>query len=286
MSAQLSRRAMLALALAGCGRSSKPEGATSGRRLVTVGGPISEIVAALGAGGEIIGVDTSSTFPASLAQLPKVGYQRTLSPEGILALRPTAVIASQDAGPPAVLEQLRGAGVQVQIIQAEPSSAGALAKIRGVAAAIGRASQGEELASRLTRELEAIPALCASKPRLRVLCVHARGAGAVLVSGAGSAAEAMVRLVQAEPAAPEIRGNQPLTPEAALAAKPDVLLTTTHGVEGLGGVDGLLKTPGLGETPAGKARRVIVMDDLLLLGFGPRTAEAARGLLEALHGRA
>ena len=283
MSAELSRRALLALALAGCG-ATRPGGAGA-RRLVTVGGPISEIAAALGVDGEIVGVDTSSTFPASLARLPRVGYQRTLSPEGILALRPSAVIASQDAGPPAALEQLRGAGVDVQIIQAEPSPAGAMKKIRGVAAAVGRGPRGEELASRLAGELEAIPALCASKPRLRVLCVHARGAGAVLVSGAGSAAEAMLRLVQAEPAAPEIRGNQPLTPEAALAARPDVLLTTTHGVEGLGGVDGLLKVPGLGETPAGKARRVIVMDDLLLLGFGPRTAEAARGLLEALHGR-
>lgn len=283
----LSRRAALALlALGACKRSAPPEPSSGApRRLVSVGGPISEIVFALGVGGEVIGVDSSSAFPAEAARLPQVGYQRTLSAEGILALHPSMVLASQDAGPPAALEQLRSAKIPVHVIQAEPSAAGASAKIRAVAAALGRGPQGEALVAALEKSLAEARALAAGKPKLRVLCVYARGAGTVLISGKGSAAAAMVELAGAENAAPGIEGSKPLTPESALAARPDVLLATTHGIAGLGGVDGLLKQPGLGDTPAGKARRVVVLDDLLLLGFGPRTGDATRQLIEAIHGR-
>jgi iron complex transport system substrate-binding protein len=282
----VSRRAALALlALGACKRSAPPEPSGAPRRLVSVGGPISEIVFALGAGGEVIGVDSSSTFPAEAARLPQVGYQRTLSAEGILALHPSMVLASQDAGPPAALEQLRSAKIPVHVIPAEPSAAGASAKIRGVAAALGRGPQGEALVTALERSLAEARALAEGKPKLRVLCVYARGAGTVLISGKGSAAAAMVELAGAESAAPGIEGSKPLTPESALAARPDVLLATTHGIAGLGGVDALLKQPGLGDTPAGKARRVVVLEDLLLLGFGPRTGEATRQLIEALHAR-
>jgi iron complex transport system substrate-binding protein len=283
---RISRRASLALlALAACKPSSSSDAAPAARRLVTVGGAITEIAFALGVGGEIVGVDSSSTFPAEATRLPQVGYQRALSAEGVLALRPTLVLASQDAGPPAALEQLRGAGVAVRVIPGEPSAEGAQAKIRGAAAALGRADQGEALATRLGVALKEAQAQADGKPRLRVLCVFARGAGTVLISGKGSAAAAMVALAGAENAAPEIEGSKPLTPESALAARPDVLLATTHGIEGLGGVDGLLRQPGLADTPAGKARRVVVLDDLLLLGFGPRTGEALRRLIEELHGR-
>jgi iron complex transport system substrate-binding protein len=292
---RLSRRASLALLLLAACKPSSASGeaggtggggaTTVGRRLVTVGGSLTEIAFALGVGGEIVGVDSSSTFPAEATKLPQVGYQRALSAEGVLALRPTLVLASQDAGPPAALEQIRSAGVAVQVIQAEPSAEGALAKIRRAAAALGRAAEGEALATRLDSALKEAQAQANGKPRLRVLCVYARGAGTVLISGKGSAAAAMVALAGAENAAPEIEGSKPLTPESALAARPDVLLATTHGIEGLGGVEALLRQPGLADTPAGKARRVVVLDDLLLLGFGPRTGEAVRRLIEELHRR-
>lgn len=284
---ELTRRGLLGwlggLALAGCQRTAGP--APAGRRLVTVGGAITEAVYALGAGGDVVGTDTSSLFPAEATRLTQVGYQRTLSAEGVIALRPTLVLASQDAGPPAALEQIRAAGVTVEVIPAPPSIAGAQAKVRAVGQKLGRTREAEEIAARI--EKEAAPGIArgqAVTAKPRVLAVFARGPGAVMVSGRGSAAASMIELAGGQSAAEGIEGTKSLTSESAIASRADILLATTAGLESMGGVDGLLRTPGLAETPAGKARRVVMLDDLLLLGFGPRTGEAVTRLAGALHG--
>src|SRR5688500_2465583 len=74
-------------------------------RIVTLNGDSAEIVFALGLGAEVVGTDTSATFPAEAVGRPKVGYQRQLSAEGILSLNPTVAIGSSEAGPPEVLDQ-------------------------------------------------------------------------------------------------------------------------------------------------------------------------------------
>jgi iron complex transport system substrate-binding protein len=73
-------------------------------------------------------------------------------------------------------------------------------------------------------------------------------------------------------------GYKPLTAEAVVAAAPDVILMPARGLESIGGIDGLLTIPGIALTPAGSMRRVIAMDDLYLLGFGPRLGQAVREL--------
>lgn len=136
--------------------------ATEGQRIVSVGGELTEIVYALGAEARLVGVDTTSQWPTATRALPKVGYMRTLSAEGVLSLAPTLVLATTHAGPPVVLAQLREAGVPLLVLPAEPSLAGAESKIRGVADALGLESQGEVLVrtlrSRVERALAGIPA--------------------------------------------------------------------------------------------------------------------------------
>jgi iron complex transport system substrate-binding protein len=78
-------------------------------------------------------------------------------------------------------------------------------------------------------------------------------------------------------------GYKPLSPEAATSLAPDILLVTTQGLEQSGGEAALLAAPGVSLTPAAKNGHVIAMDALLLLGFGPRTAEAALELNSRLN---
>lgn len=107
-------------------------------RVVAVGGALTEIVHALDVGGQLVGIDTTSTWPAAATgRLPKVGYQRALSAEGVLSL----LLATTDAGPPAVIAQLRAAGVEVRLLSAEPSLTGVRDKVRGVARALGRGAR-------------------------------------------------------------------------------------------------------------------------------------------------
>jgi iron complex transport system substrate-binding protein len=88
-------------------------------RIVSLNGDITEVIFALGLGKSVVATDTSATYPAGAAALPKIGYQRTLNAEGILSFSPTVVIGNVDAGPPPVIQQLRDASVPVVILPIE-----------------------------------------------------------------------------------------------------------------------------------------------------------------------
>lgn len=259
--------------------------ASSAQRVISLGGPITEIVYALGAQDALVAADLSSTYPEAAAQLPKVGYQRTIAAEGVLALRPTLVLATSEAGPPPAIEQIKKAGVTLTVIPSEHSQEGAKAKIRGVAAALNRTEQGERLCSALDSAMAVATARRDSAGAgPKVIFIYARGAGALQISGQGTAADAMIALAGGKNAVSGYEGYKPLTPEAVLAAAPDVIVMTSSGLQSLGGADGLLRTaPGLDKTPAGKTKRIVALDDELLLGFGPRLGEATLRLIEMLH---
>lgn len=274
--------AVVALAL-GIGLTATAPAAAA-ERIVTAGGDLTEIVYALGAGEQVVGADTSSVYPATAAAVPKIGYQRQLPAEGILALTPTLVLVSDEAGPPAALAQLRDAGVRVEVVGADDTPAGAAVKIRRVAALLDRAAAGEQLVAAMDAALAQARADRAADPtQPRVLFLYARGPGTLLVAGRHTPADAMIALAGGRNAAAALDGFKPLTAEAAVAAQPDVVLMLARGVDSLGGADAVWQQPGLAQTPAAQGRRLVTMDDLYLLGFGPRLGEAVRELGRQLH---
>lgn len=268
--------------------SGEPDAPDAEARIVCVGGALTEIVFALGAGDRVVGVDSGSTWPPEARERGQLGYQRALSAEGVLALHPSLVLVTPDAGPPEALQQLRDAGVALRVLPAELTPDGALARIAAVAQALGRPAQGEALREALQRDLDqARDLLAAARAREpsppRVLCVYARGPGALFACGAGTALDAMVALAGGLNALGDLRGGHPLGAESALAAAPDAIVLPAGSAEICGGTEALLADAGLQHTPAGRARRVIVLDDLPLTGFGPRMGAALVELVRALH---
>ncbi len=257
------------------------------RRIVSAGGALTEIVWALGAERELVGVDTTSLFPAAARALPSVGYARTLSAEGVLSLKPTLVLATREAGPPAVIEQLRAARVQLETVDIAHRLDGVTAAVRQVAALIGRGAEGDKLATALAADGAAaerhVQQRRNGRAAPRVLFILSHSMAQVRIAGRDTAADAVITLAGGHNAFGDVVGYKPLTPEAAIAAAPDVILTTDQGLEAAGGIDGLLKAPGLAATPAGRARRVVSLDALLLLGFGPRLPQAVTQLADRLH---
>lgn len=255
------------------------------RRAVSVGGAVTEIVYAVGAGGALVGADSTSTFPTPAEKLPRVGYMRQLSAEGVLALKPDLLVATAEAGPPAVLSQIESTGVPVRRLAVRHSIDSLRENVREVAGLFGAVEGGRRVTAEIDAQwatARARAAAATGKPR--VLFVLAHGGGAPMVAGDGTAAEAMIAYAGGVNAVRGMQGYKPLTAEAALAAAPDVILITQQGLDEAGGIDRLLTRPGLSLTPAGRARRVIAMDALYLLGFGPRLPGAVLDLASRLHG--
>ena len=252
-------------------------------RIVSIGGSVTEIVYALGAEDRLVAVDSTSLYPEVATELPDVGYMRRLSAEPILALEPDHILAIADAGPKPVLDQLREAGVEITIIDDEPSPEGIVGKIEDVAQALGLVDRGEALTGQVAANFDTLAAEIdeVSVPQ-RVMFVLNTGRGAPMVGGTGTSADAIIRLAGAENAVTDLDGYKPLSPEAAIEAAPDVILTMNRSVEVSGGEEALLALPDIALTPAGQNEALISMEGLFLLGFGPRTPEAARKLAAAL----
>lgn len=253
-------------------------------RIVTLGGSVTEIVYALGAGEQVVGVDASSIYPEEAQANPSMGYFRQVPAEGVLSMNPSLVLALDGTGPPSVLEQLRSAGVRVESVPDESSVDGAKQKIRRIGAILERTDEAEALIQQMEQDLADARALReATSTTPRALFVYARGSGTMNVAGRGTSAEAMIELAGATNAITGFEGFKPLTDEAVVNAAPDVIVMLERGLESVGGVDGVLEQASLNLTPAGQNRRVVAMDDLLFLGFGPRLGEAVRELTVKLH---
>ena len=121
-------------------------------RLITAGGGITEIAYLLGAQDQLVGTDTTSLYPAAALKTAKVGYMRQLSAEGLLSLKPDAMIATTEAGPPVVIDQIRSAGVRVELIEADHTWAEVQRKIAAVARLGAREREGLNLRNRLDAE--------------------------------------------------------------------------------------------------------------------------------------
>lgn len=253
-------------------------------RIITLEGPVTEIVYALGAGDRIIATDSSSTYPEAATQLPQVGYVRQLSAEPVLALDPTLILTTDQAGPPEAVEQLRESGVTVVQFPSAASVEESYALIRNIAAALDLEEKGEELIAKMEADLaEAAALLEQVETTPRVLFIYARGVDTVMGGGLGTGVDVILEMAGAENAITEFEGYQPLTAEAAVTAAPDAYLLFTSGLASVGGPEGLLQIPGLGQTPAGENQQVFAMDGLLLTGFGPRVGEAVLELIHLLH---
>ena len=256
-------------------------------RIVSLNGDITETIVTLGLAKNLAGVDISATYPEKLvAGIQKIGYQRTLAAEGILSLRPSLVIGTPTAGPASTIEQLRSAGVPVLIIPEYKDLDAGARKLRAVGRALGVPKRGEKLARQVETQIAvAKREVTRAATRPKVAFLYVRGTQVQQIGGVGSGADAMIEAAGGVDVGKSIgiQGFKQLTAESLVAAQPDVLLLLSAGLQSVGGVDGLLRLPGVAQTPAGRNRRVIAYDDLMLLGLGPRTGKALRLLIRGLH---
>ena len=252
-------------------------------RIVSLDGTVSEIIYELGLESRLVGVDVTSTYPASLQKLPQVGHNRSIGAEGVLAQRPTLVLTTDKAVVKAsVLDQLRQAGVEVRIFKQEFSAAGARHLIREVASSCQVPAKGEVLIKRMDADLAKVKK---TSGQPKVLFIYARGAGTMFVAGAGTPVETMIELAGGKNAAQGFADFKPLTAEALVVANPDVILLFDSGLESLRGPGGLLGVPGIAQTQAGKNKRFITMDGHLLTGFTPRLGKALAELARKIESK-
>ena len=214
---------------------------------------------------------------------PNVGYLRALSAEGVLATNPTLILASKDAGPPPVVAALKASSIPYVEIPDDDTPEGVAAKIRFVAAEVGAQEAGEALAKDVERDFALLAEQRAkiTKP-VRALFVLSVQSGRATVGGSNTSADAILKLAGAENIAAGTPGYKPMADEAAVELAPEAIVTMRHGRAGMPS-NGIESVKAFESSPAVQNKRVIDMDGLYLLGFGPRCARAARELMADLY---
>jgi iron complex transport system substrate-binding protein len=257
---------------------------TDTSRILSIGGDVTEILYALKADDKIIAVDSTSQFPAdALKTKANVGYLRALSSEGVLSTNPSLIIAGKDAGPPPVVTVLKASSIPYIEVPDNQTPEGVAAKIRFIASVVGAQAAGDALAKDVENDFALLAEQRAKigKPK-RALFILSVQNGRATIGGANTSADAMIKLAGAENVATGAQGYKPLADEAAVELAPDAIVTMQHGRNGppsahIGSVKSLQASPAL------QNQRVIEMNGLYLLGFGPRCARAARELMIALY---
>ena len=249
-------------------------------RVVVLANGVAEIIQSLNAQSIIVGRNISSTED-SLSDIPIVTSGHQVLPEKVLALKPDLVLIDASTGPKAAIETIKSAGITVIETPESWSLKDLPIKVRAVGRAIGAQNQAEELVKQLNKSLGA--SMVKNSPRVAFL--YLRGTSSVyLIGGAGSGADSLLTAIGAIDVGAQTldRPFNTLTAESLAELNPDVILVMSKGLESVGGIDGLLKLPGVAQTRAGKNSAVIDVDDSLLLSFGPRTPSLVDALARAL----
>ncbi|MGW1776578.1 heme/hemin ABC transporter substrate-binding protein [Streptomyces sp. NPDC002104] len=262
----------------------------SAERVIPLTGGLNEIVFTLGLGPKVVAKDITATFEQA-ADLPVVTRGHDVSAESVLSLRPTLVLAETTSGPAEAIQQIRDAGVPLLVVAPAKSLDDVAKRTETVASALGVEEAGARLNQRTADRIAAArKALPASGKKPRVAFLYLRGTASVyLMGGSDSGAGSLLEAAGAVDTGPQSglgKDFTPITSEALAAAAPDAILVMSKGLESVGGVDGLVKIPGVAQTPAGMDRRVVTVDDGVLLNYGPRTDQVLTSLITQLYGKA
>ncbi|MER7344450.1 ABC transporter substrate-binding protein [Streptomyces aurantiacus] len=256
-------------------------------RIVPLTGSLNEIVFTLGLGENVVARDITATFQQA-KKLPVVTRAHDVSAESVLSLKPTVVLADTTTGPAEAIDQIRAAGIPVVVLEPAKSLADVGPRIGAVAGALGVEKAGEQLKSRTEQRISKVrDGVPAQSKKPRVAFLYLRGSASVyLLGGRDSGAGSLLEAAGAVDAGKESglkKDFTAITSEALAKAAPDAILVMTKGLDSVGGVDGLVKIPGVAETPAGLDRRVVSIEDGVLLNYGPRTDEVLKSLVDQLY---
>ncbi|WP_438468523.1 heme/hemin ABC transporter substrate-binding protein [Vibrio vulnificus] len=254
-------------------------------RIISAGSAVTELILALHAEQSLIAVDVTSQLPDG-QQLPKIGYHRRLSAEGLLALTPTTLIGSDEMGPAPVLQQLKSTGVDIEVVNTQANVDGLKARIDQIAAILNKPQEAQQLKSLVDQQVQSLKANQPTNQKKKVLFLLIHEGRAANVAGTDTTPDAIINLAGAiNPAADKITAYKPLSSESMVEMQPDVILVSGRSFEKLGGPDAIIKMmPLLAATPAGQNKQIMTIDGAALVGgLGLKSLAEAKRLNQLLY---
>lgn len=242
-------------------------------RIVALANGAAEVINSLGLRSSLVGRDIASTTP-ELKSIPIVTSGHQVIAEKVISLKPNLVIIDSGVGPKSALDAIRRAKIKVSEVPQAWNMNDIYVKVAAIGKLVGESSQADELIKRMKVSIKKSKSTLGWQPK--IIFLYLRGPSSIyLIGGPGSGADSLINTIGGSDIGAKTLKNpfNPLTSEALIAANPDVFLVMKNGLKSVGGVSGFMKLPGVAQTNAGKNKKILSVDDSLLLSFGPRTPD-------------
>lgn len=255
-------------------------------RIVALNATTFEIAEGLGQKNKVVGVDNGALFLDSTKDLPKVGHPYRPSVEGIISLKPDIVIATQDSLPETSAQQLRAAKVPVLVLSTSYKDGynGLYERIKIMGKVLDSENQARKLIKKIKKDVADLEkSVREIKQKKKVFFLYAHSTSDARIYGKDTGSHFLIELIGARNAADFATGVKPLTAEAMVQASPDSIIMMQRGLDAVGGLSGAAKMPGVSLTPAGKEKKIFVVDNTVRW-IGPRFPAFAKKLFNEVYG--
>ncbi|MGF1844275.1 ABC transporter substrate-binding protein [Vibrio clamense] len=265
---------------------SVPSAAFAKERIISAGSAVTELIFALDAQESLVAVDVTSKMPQT-ENMPKIGYHRQLSPEGLLALKPTRIIGSDEMGPQSTLDLLAQSSINVNVVNTKPTIQGLLDRIDEIAKITNQTQKAASIKATVNQKVAKLNSnIPQDSKQKKVIYLLLHEGRAPYVAGKETTMDELIRLAGGiNPASDSISSFKPVSMEAMLLMQPDVILVSNRSIKKLEGIDNIIKSiPTLSSTPAGQYKQVIgIKGSALVGGLGLATLDEAERLNTLLY---
>lgn len=242
-------------------------------RIVALANGSAEVITSLGLKSSLVGRDIASTTP-ELKSIPLVTSGHQVIAEKVISLKPNLVIVDSSVGPKSALDAIKKAKIKISSVPQAWNLNDIYIKVAAIGKLVNETKQADDLIKSMKASITRSKSDLGWKPK--VIFLYLRGPSSIyLIGGPGSGADSLVNAIGGSDIGAKTLKNpfNPLTSEALIAANPDVFLVMSNGLKSVGGISGFMKLPGVAQTNAGKNKKILSVDDSLLLSFGPRTPD-------------
>lgn len=254
-------------------------------RIISAGSVVTELIYALGAEQQLIAVDVTSKHLLTGNNIPQVGYHRSLSAEGLLALNPSYLVGSNEMGPDTTLANLRSSNVNVLVVPPGNSIEDLYRRIDIIAELTGTTSKAEKLKLTVKQDIDNLSTYELTRSPKVIFLMLKKGRPAT-VGGRETTVDKIISLSGAtNPASEAVRSYKPLSIESVVALQPDYILVSERAWNSLQGYDGIMTAfPLLAATPAGQPDKILsIPSHALIGGFGIASIQLAQKLRDKFN---
>ncbi|WP_271853828.1 ABC transporter substrate-binding protein [Planococcus maritimus] len=240
-----------------------------------------EIVFALGAGEQLVGVTDFDNYPEAAQDIERVSDSVEFNAEKIIQLDPDVVLAYSTGEAPPALSQLEDADIPVFVIQSATSFDEVYGDIEQIASVLAKEEQGAEVIEGIQTQIEDVQERLAAVEEQEEVYVEISPSPEIYTTGKSTFMQEILDHAQVTNVFEDLEGWPNISEEEVITRDPETILTTVSYVEDA--VGDIEARDSWSAVEAIENGEVHFIDSDITSRPGPRIGEAVQLVVETVY---